>query len=138
MSLFSELALSRRHWIDTVLIPWCKAAPRKELLLAEREWIDIAGRPSPEATLWLWAWSRFPVLYDPQLPSINETRAVTVYCLNGNRASGYPDARRSHSGQLHLVDENGKTHGPFSIDEIVRVELVEDGAGPLNRSNGAE
>lgn len=128
MSLFSELAASRRHWIDSVLIPWCKTAARKELLLAEREWIDIAGRPSAESTLWLWAWSRFPVLYDPQLATINETRAVTVHLQSGQAASGFPDARRSIAGQLHLADENGKTHGPFLIDEIVRVELADEGS----------
>lgn len=122
MSSFAELIASRRHWIETVLEPWCRTASRRDLLLAEHEWQDIAGRPAPEMTLWLWAWSRFPALCDIGLTTLNETLPVRVRCRNGQVALGYPDARKSTGGQLVLAGERGETLGPFSIDEIEAVD----------------
>lgn len=124
MTSFAELVASRRQWIETVLHPWCKVASRKELLLAEMEWQDIAGRPAPEMTLWLWAWSRFPALCDDGLTTLNETYPVQVTCSSGEVVTGYPDARQSVAGRLVLVGSQRETFGPFSIDEIVQVERV--------------
>lgn len=122
MLSFAELIQSRRQWIDTVLTPWCRSAGRKELLLAEQEWADLAGRAGPEMTLWTWAWSRYPELCYDGLTGINETVAVTVRCRNGRTAHGFPDARASERGELVLVGETGETLGPFSIDDIIAVE----------------
>lgn len=124
MLSFAELIESRRRWLDDVLAPWCRTAGRKELLLAEQEWTDLAGRAAPEMTLWAWAWSRFPELCHEGLTGINETVAVTVRCRDGRVGTGFPDARESERGELVLVTETGKTAGPFSIDDIVAVERV--------------
>jgi len=125
MKTFPELVASRREWIDNVLKPWCQQASRKELLFAEQEWTDLAGRAAPEMTLWLWAWSRFPVLYEDGLTTINETRAVQVHTRTGQEYSGFPDSRQSEQGRLVLVGEDGE-HGPISIDDISNVQMVVD------------
>lgn len=118
MTTFADLAASRREWIDRVLQPWCQQAQRKDLLQAELEWPDIAGRPAAELTLWLWAWSRFPGLVQEGLTAINETHRVTVTLRDGTQHCGYPDARRSQRGQLVLLNEKSDWTQPISIDDI--------------------
>ncbi len=127
MNTFYELAVSRRNWIDEVLAPWCCTAARKELLKAEMEWLDIAGKVDETATLWTWAWSRFPELVYDGLAGVNETCEVCVTLKDGNQIIGFPDGRRTEKGMLYLVTTNSTTSeaGPFSIDDIERVEHVD-------------
>ena len=124
MATFDELVTSRKRWIDEVLIPWCRSAARKDLLLAAMDWGDIAGRVDENATLWTWAWSRFPELVHEGLSGVNETRIVRVTLNTGETATGFPDARQSTNGQLVLISSAGSNQslGPFSIDDIARVE----------------
>jgi hypothetical protein len=128
MPTFTDLVASRREWIEVTLKPWCRRAARADLLLAEQEWPDIAGRVDPEKTLWLWAWSRFPVLCVDDLPGLEESYAVTVTLRNGHQHSGYPDARRSRRGELLLVGEREggrpREFGPFLIDDVQQVVPV--------------
>ncbi len=128
MDALSELIASRREWIDSVLRPWCRDASRAELLAAEQEWPDLAGRADPAKTLWPWAWSRFPVLYVEGLAGIEESFAVRVTLRDGVEHSGFPDARRSRRGELLLVsvgdDGAAREMGPLSIDEIADVSRV--------------
>jgi len=121
MHSFTELVAARRQWIDDCLIPWCKTACRRDLLLAEQEWQDLAGRPAPEKTLWFWAWSRFPNLISSDLTALNETHSVSVQCRNGQTFTGYPDARRSQAGQLIILGTGGQMSPPVSIDDIIAV-----------------
>ncbi len=131
---FSELAASRRAWIDEVLKPWCRQAPRAELLRAELEWNDIAGRVDPQATLWTWAWSRFPDLVSEGLPGVDETYEVEVTLRDGRRFVGFPNARESTAGRLVLMTRPPQPGseptqcGPFSIDEIAAVRRRATGA----------
>ncbi|MCA8995803.1 MAG: hypothetical protein KDA80_02430 [Planctomycetaceae bacterium] len=118
---FATLVASRRDWIETVLKPWCERANRRDLLLTEGEWTDLAGRADPAKTLWHWAWSRFPKLLSEGLHGMNETQQVVVTCHDGRTACGYPDSRLSTGGQLYLIREDGQTDGPFSIDDIESV-----------------
>lgn len=120
MSTFSDLAASRREWIDEVLAPWCRVAARADLLEAEAEWPDIAGKVDPAPTLWSWAWGRFPELVSAGIPGVDETHAVTVTFVDGRTATGFPDSRQTRAGQLFLVDaaDLQVTHGPISIDDI--------------------
>ncbi|MFG0336125.1 MAG: hypothetical protein ACF8TS_22430 [Maioricimonas sp. JB049] len=126
MTTFDELAASRRAWIADVLQPWCRSAPLKDLRKAADEWGDIAGRVDPDLTLWLWAWSRFPVLYEEGLSGVNETHEVIVTLVDGREMRGYPDARQSVRGQLVLLgrDDSGATVdlGPLTIDDVASVE----------------
>lgn len=126
MRTFDELAASRRAWIAEVLQPWCRSASLNELRKAADEWGDIAGRVDPDLTLWLWAWSRFPVLYEEGLTGLNETHEVVVRLTDGFEHRGYPDARQSRRGELFLLgrSETGSTIdlGPFRIDDVVAVE----------------
>ncbi|MDX1968012.1 MAG: antibiotic biosynthesis monooxygenase, partial [Planctomycetaceae bacterium] len=69
---FAALVESRKGWIEDRLRPWCQRALRSDLLLAENEWVDIAGKADPEKTLWAWAWNRFPDLVHADL-GIDET-----------------------------------------------------------------
>jgi hypothetical protein len=126
MPTFDELAASRRLWIAEVLEPWCREASRKDLLRAALEWGDIAGRVDENATLWTWAWRRFPELVYEGLSGVNETREVQVTLKTGETWTGFPDARQSREGQLVLVSADRKLGqlGPFSIDDIARVEAV--------------
>lgn len=124
---FADLAASRRSWIEQVLRPWCRHMPLQELRRAEQEWFDIAGRADPAATLWTWAWERFPVLVHPDLPGVHETHCVTITLTDGTQYSGYPDARQSQRGVLVLIDyQSGQmqTCGPFHIDQIRQVTLA--------------
>lgn len=125
MASFADLAASRREWIENVLKPWCAQASRRDLLNAEAEWGDIAGRVDPAGTLWTWAWGRFPNLVHEGLPGVNETYPVRVTLRDGSSLTGYPDSRRSEQGRLVLVATDAGRDlselGPFSIDEIASV-----------------
>ncbi|WP_437190701.1 hypothetical protein [Planctomicrobium sp. SH527] len=122
MSKFPELVQSRRNWIDEALTPWCRTASRKDLLLAEHAWSDLAGRADPASTLWIWAWSRFPVLIEEGVTSLNETLPVVVTRQDQSSVIGYPDARLSLQGMLFLIGADGTQQAPVSIDEIAEVE----------------
>ncbi|WP_166820144.1 hypothetical protein [Thalassoroseus pseudoceratinae] len=128
MADFEELVASRRAWISDVLEPWCRQASRKELLLAEKEWGDIAGRVDANATLWTWAWSRFPALVHEGIAGVDETKPVRMTLRDGQVIVGYPDARASERGQITLLvvspDKPGQAEnvGPFSIDDVEEVE----------------
>lgn len=126
---FQELAASRRDWIQQVLVPWCRQASLSDLKEAEFDWLNIAGRVDPAATLWTWAWSRFPPLVHEGMAGLDETREVRVSLKNGSSATGYPDNRASRAGRLVLTgrDDSGRLteSGPFSLDEIATVEWVE-------------
>ena len=121
MTTFSDLVASRRAWLHDVLIPWCRVASRIDLLKADQEWTDIAGKIAPERSLWLWAWSRFPVLYVEGLGGLEESWAVRLQKSDGVVVTGYPDNRASERGRLVLQTEAGPTE-PIAIDEIVSVE----------------
>lgn len=125
MTSFEELVDSRKAWIRHVLKPWCETAKRGELLKSEPDWLDIAGKVSPDNTLWLWAWSRFPELVHESL-GIEETSEVEVELADGRRICGFPDARKSVRGQLFLwgrpeAKSSPCEFGPFSIDDIISV-----------------
>ena len=126
---FEQLAAARRDWIDQVLRPWCQRASLKDLRLAELEWFDIAGRADTNATLWTWAWERFPAIVHPDLPGVHETHPVDVILKDGVRISGYPDARRSLRGMLVLVETNHDgvmvTHDAVAVDQISDVRRAE-------------
>ena len=125
---FEQLAAARRGWIETVLRPWCQVSSLKELRKAEVEWFDIAGRADTNATLWTWAWERFPEIVHPDLPGVNETFEVLVTLTDESQISGFPDGRKSQRGMLILlgVSEAGDTltHGPLSIDQIAAVARI--------------
>lgn len=128
MSTFEELVASRKSWLADVLQPWCRTAPLSALRLAEQDWMDIAGRVAPEKTLWPWAWSRFPDLVHEAL-GIEETGEVEVTLLDGRIVRGFPDARRSQSGQLVLWGQDSpdgdlNERGPFSIEQIASVKRI--------------
>lgn len=144
MAGFQELVASRREWIETVLRPWCAQARLIDLKRAEAEWGDIAGRPDPDATLWTWAWSRFPNLVEEGIQGVNETYEVTVTLHDGRTITGFPDGRKSEQGRLVLLctadDGSGRTieSEPFSIDDIAAVVRVGEGRdnGPIRRHEG--
>lgn len=125
MSPFDELVASRRSWIDEVLKPWCRRAPLADLKRAELEWSDLAGRIDPLATLWTWAWGRFPDLVHEQLPGVNETHEVRVTLKNGAEHIGFPDNRRSAAGRLVLATRSGEG-GPWPIDQIAEVKRIQE------------
>lgn len=122
---FAELVASRKAWLDDILRIWCQRARHRDLLLAEQEWIDIAGKVDPEKTLWAWAWSRFPDLIHPEL-GIDESQEIVVTLGGGPVYRGYADARRSRQGKLCLLQSgDGCEVGPFLIDEIAMVQKSE-------------
>jgi hypothetical protein len=128
MKTFNELVADRKKWLSEILKPWCQAARRSELLKAEPEWLDIAGKVDPTKTLWIWAWSRFPELVHESL-GIEETSEVEIQLNDGRSVRGFPDARASQHGQLFLLGTDHPLEklaplGPFSIDEIVAVNRV--------------
>jgi hypothetical protein len=127
MKTFQEMAASRREWIADVLIPWCRQATFGDLREAEHDWINIAGRVDPAATLWTWAWSRFPCLVHERLPGVNETLEVHIVLASGETIVGYPDNRESARGQLILTvavaDGGFEQSGPHNIDAVVSAEL---------------
>ena len=125
MNTFEDLVFSRKAWIDDVLKPWCMRACRGDLLKAEPEWLDIAGKVPAEKTLWPWAWSRFPELVHESL-GIEETTEVEVRLKDGRSFTGFPDSRKSLRGQLvmwlrPMIGQAEGEVGPFSIDEIESV-----------------
>lgn len=122
---FADLARSRRGWIDGILKPWCQQAKRKDLRLAELEWIDIAGKVDAGKTLWAWAWSRFPEAVHGDL-GLDETVELSVTLSTGLSVSGFADARESTDGQLILWARDADTgelqqRGPFSIDDVAAI-----------------
>ena len=126
---FDSLSASRRNWIDEVLRPWCRAMPVVELRKAEQEWFNIAGRVDANATLWTWAWERFPAIVHPDLPGVNETHEVTVLLRDCRSFTGFPDNRESQRGQLIMVSttEDGTLahFGPILIDQIADITQPE-------------
>lgn len=124
---FASLARSRRHWIDSELRTWCQRARRADLLLAEQEWVDIAGKADPVKTLWAWAWGRFPELVHADL-GLDESHPVELLMRTGETQRGYPDARASERGQLvlHSLRSSGTPGGLglFSIDDIQSVQRL--------------
>ena len=123
---FEDLAASRRDWIESVLRPWCRQAGLKQLKQADREWNEFAGRVDAHATLWTWAWERFPALVHDDLAGVNETHEVVVTLQDGRSVSGFPDGRRSRHGRLVLLG-TGETEGelgPIAIDDIADVRIV--------------
>ena len=128
MNSFEELVTARKNWINDVLKPWCGVVRRSDLLKAEPDWIDIAGKVDLEKTLWAWAWSRFPDLVHASL-GIDESSELEIGLTDGRIVVGFPDARKSLRGQLfiwgHIApDERPMELGPFSIDEIRSVRFA--------------
>lgn len=125
---FAELVASRKKWLEESLKPWCRHASQKDLRLAELEWTDIAGKVDPEATLWNWAWGRFPILVHEELDGILETNEVAVQLKDGRVFRGFPNNRQSKQGMLVLLQTQGESAGeesePISIDVIAEVKLV--------------
>jgi hypothetical protein len=129
LNTFAELVARRREWIENVLVPWCRCAPLAELKRAELEWGDLAGRVDAKATLWTWAWGRFPQLVHEQLPGVDETHEVRVTLKSGETLLGYPDNRRTEGGRLVLylataAKGQPAESKPLSIDDIARVDRV--------------
>lgn len=130
MSSFADLIASRREWIEQVLKPWCRVAAIKDLKRAELEWADIAGKVDAKATLWSWAWGRFPEVVHEGLVGVDETNAVRVTLKSGHVHIGYPDNRKSEGGRLILLSaesaSSGRANeiGPISIDDIARIERI--------------
>ena len=133
MTNFDDLVTARKEWISNVLKPWCQQARRAELLKADLEWLDIAGKVPVEKTLWLWAWSRFPELIHENL-GIEETSRIVLQLQDGRQFWGFPDSRQSVRGHLVLLGQAGPSEppddvplaeqGPFSIDEIASVQRL--------------
>jgi hypothetical protein len=140
VSSFADLIASRRDWIEQTLKPWCRAAALKDLKRAELEWEDIAGKVDPKATLWTWAWGRFPSIVHEGLAGVDETHAVRVTLKSGQAHIGYPDNRKTEGGRLVLLSTEstgpgestgtGESTGPgriaeigpISIDDIAQIE----------------
>lgn len=127
---FEELVRSRREWIENVLRPWCRDAPRADLLAAEAQWADLAGRVDPQASLWMWAWNRFEGLVHPELQRLDESREVIVTLVDGESFRGIPDGRESRRDELVLFRFHPETRrperlGPFRIDRIASVVPAE-------------
>lgn len=130
MDSFDDLVASRKSWIADTLTPWCRSAKRADLLKADAEWLDIAGKVPSEKTLWVWAWSRFPALVHESL-GIEETSEVELVLSDGRTLYGFPNSRKSVQGQLYLWGTDPVTHtpadlGPFSIDQIADVRRIVD------------
>ncbi|MEY2727179.1 MAG: hypothetical protein RLZZ458_3046 [Planctomycetota bacterium] len=127
---FQSLADSRKAWIQTVLRQWCHTATVQDLRRAELEWFDLAGRADAAATLWTWAWERFPDAVHADFPGLNETWPLEVALTSGEVIRGYPDARRSLRGQLVLVSHESAGPGgltesaPVSLDHIRSIRRV--------------
>ncbi len=130
MNTFVDLVASRRGWIEQVLKPWCQSASLADLKRAELEWSDLAGRIDADATLWTWAWSRFPELVHEELGGVNETHEVRVTLKDGAEFVGYPDNRKSKQGQLVLASTETRPtrrfveRGPWPIDQIAAVRRM--------------
>ena len=128
MSAFEELAASRRDWIQQVLRPWCRTATLRELRKAEQEWFDIAGRVDVKATLWTWAWERYPDIVHADMAGVHEAWEVVVQLNDGRELTGYPDSRQSQRGLLVLIARRAdggleETSG-ISIDDIAGIRRI--------------
>ena len=127
---FSQLVQSRKDWIRAVLEPWCRQASLRDLRLAESEWIDIAGKVDANATLWTWAWSRFPELVHENLPGLDETGEIEITLTDGTTHRGYPDARSAGPGEVLLISSSPQSgpreSGPFAIDQIQAARRIGD------------
>jgi hypothetical protein len=125
-----ELVASGRAWIDDILRPWCRRASLAELRKAAVEWFDIAGRADADATLWTWAWERFPELTNADLKGVNETHEVCVELRDSTQLRGFPDNRASRMGVLVRVrgNESGTIEStqPVEIDRIRAVRRSEN------------
>ncbi|MBI1347135.1 hypothetical protein GC163_12705 [bacterium] len=125
---FTDLAESRKSWIHDTLRTWCRQATRQDLLLAEHEWVDIAGKADPVKTLWAWAWSRCPALVHDDM-GIDESSEVEVEDRTGRTHRGYPDARQSRQGLLVLYGRDDSGHWrhcePLSIDDVISVHKLD-------------
>jgi hypothetical protein len=128
MTTFADLVASRRAWLADVLIPWCRVASRADLLRAEQEWTDIAGKIAPERSLWLWAWSRFPAIYVEGLGGLEESWPVRIVRRDGQVIEGFPDNRSSGRGQLVVQTRAGATE-PMSLDDIASIDRINDSTG---------
>ena len=125
---FTDLVASRKEWIENTLKPWCQTASASELVIADDQWLDLAGRAEPLATLWTWAWGRFPDLIHDGLIGIDETHEVEVTLHDGSKTVGYPDASQSRQGHLALVQTSGSPNresDSLSIDEIDSVRRID-------------
>jgi hypothetical protein len=127
-SAFEELAASRRDWIQQVLRPWCRTATLRELRKAEQEWFDIAGRVDVKATLWTWAWERYPDIVHADMAGVHEAWEVVVQLKDGRQLTGYPDSRQSQRGLLVLIARRAdggleETSG-ISIDDIAGIRRI--------------
>jgi hypothetical protein len=135
VNTFAELVAQRREWIENVLKPWCHCARLAELKRAELEWEDLAGRVDAKATLWTWAWSRFPDLVHEQFPGVDETHPLRVTLKDGATYIGYADNRKTVGGHLVLLLTAATAtrpieSEPLSIDDIAAAERLPDsGAG---------
>lgn len=118
---YQWLTASRRNWLESVLIPWCRTSSAADLRRAEAEWPDIAGRVAPEATLWIWAWSRFPSLVNLEMGRFDEAIEVRLTLRDGSQHTGSPDDRQSRREWLVLMSREGQG-GPFKIDEVATVD----------------
>lgn len=124
---FDALTASRRDWIENTLRPWCQQASLKDLRRAETEWFDIAGRADVKATLWTWAWERFPDLVHPEMAGVNETHEVLVELTDGTTLRGFPDNRASQRGMLVLIttpQPDTSTASPIDIDRMRSVQRI--------------
>lgn len=125
---FAELVESRRKWLGESLEAWSRQATLAELVLAERDWINLAGQVDPARTLWRWAWSRFTALVHPRL-GFDESARVRVTLHDGREFVGHPDGRKSSGGELFLHARHANSDawedvGPVRLDEIARVEAI--------------
>lgn len=125
---FEMLAAARRDWIQQVLRPWCRSATLRELRKAEQEWLDLAGRVDVKATLWTWAWERYPDIVHADMAGVHEAWEVRVRLRDGRELTGYPDSRQSQRGVLVLIgrrDDGGfeETSG-ISIDDIGEIQRI--------------
>ena len=121
---FDSLTASRRDWIENTLRPWCQQASLKDLRCAEKEWFDIAGRADMQATLWTWAWERFPDLVHPELAGVNETHEVIVELIDGTTHRGFPDNRSSRRGSLLLISSDSADLPATDIDHVRSVRRI--------------
>jgi len=124
MPAFAELAVSRRRWIEDVLRPWCLTAPVAELRRAEQEWLDVAGRISPDYSLWMWAWSRFPGLVIADLWRIDEAVELQIELTAGRTVTGYADTRQSHQDQLVVLVTADRSSTTINLDDIKMLTVL--------------
>lgn len=130
MKSFADLATSRRDWLSEILVPWCRQACYRDLVEAEQDWGNIAGRVDPAMTLWTWAWSRFPAVVHEGMPGLNETCEVRLHLMDGREVVGYPDRDGSSRGEIVLLSRSEagfEQLGPFRIDAVQSAELTTEG-----------